>query len=284
MPESSQQITPRIIVTTDFSLESERAFYHALAIAVARQARLTVLHTGSESRDAVPWHKFPGVRETLAGWGLLPVDAPRSAVAEMLNVVVAKMSIRDDDPRQGITDYLRKHPTDLLVMATEGRTGLARMLNPSVADTVSYLTNSHTLMLPRHGRNFVDPSTGRTQLRRVLCSLDSDHDPRPAVAYLRQWLPAFSGDADMQILWLQTTDTGAGQDILLPQAPGQTWRQERRSGEPTKTIIETAREFGADLLVLNVRSPLSPMARMRGNRNDRVLRELNIPLLSVPIL
>lgn len=284
MPDSSQQITPRIIVTTDFSLESERAFYHALAIAVARQARLTVLHTGSESRDAVPWQKFPGVRETLAGWGLLPADAPRATVAEMLNVVVAKMSVRDDDPRQGITDYLRKHPTDLLVMATEGRTGLARMLNPSVADTVSYLTNSHTLMLPRHGRNFVDASTGRAQLKRVLCALDNDHDPRPAVAYLRQWLPAFGGDADMQILWLQTGQPDAVQDILLPQSPGQTWRQERRAGEPTKTIIDSAREFAADLVVLNTRSPLSPMARMRGNRNDRILRELNIPLLSVPIL
>ena len=54
---------------------------------------LTVLHTGSESRDADAMAQVSGVR-TLAGWGLLPVDAPRSAAfAEMLNVVVAKMSI-----------------------------------------------------------------------------------------------------------------------------------------------------------------------------------------------
>ena len=117
--QETQQITPRILVTTDFSPESELAFYHALAFAVARKARLTLLHTGPESRDTVPWGAFPGVRETLAAWGLLAEDAPRSAVSDSLHVGVAKMAIRDDDPRQGITDYLRKHPTDLLIMARE---------------------------------------------------------------------------------------------------------------------------------------------------------------------
>ena len=68
--QETRQITPRITVTTDFSLESERAFFHALAFAVTKQARLTLLHTGSESRNSVPWERFPGVRETLAGWGL----------------------------------------------------------------------------------------------------------------------------------------------------------------------------------------------------------------------
>ena len=98
-------------------------------------------------------------------------------------------------------------------------------------------------MLPRrHGRNFVDPSTGR--IRRVLlCSLDSDHDPRPAVAYLRQWLPAFGGDADMQRFSGRRPRTRAPDRIFCCRRhPSQTWRQERRSGEPTKTIIETARE------------------------------------------
>ena len=87
------------------------------------------------------------------------------------------MAMRDHDPRQGITDYLRKHPTDLLVMATEGRTGLARLLNPSVAETVSHQTKSHTLMLPKGGRGFVDPQTGKTSLKRVLCALDPKQGP-----------------------------------------------------------------------------------------------------------
>ena len=271
------------MVTTDFSQESRDAFFHALAFAVRKQARLTLLHTGSESRHSVPWDRFPGIRETLAGWGLLPQDAPRSAVADRLNLGVAKMAMRDDDPRQGITEYLRQHPTDLLVMATEGRTGLARLLNPSVAETVSYRTNSHTLMLPKGGRGFVDAKTGKPEVKRVLCALDPDRDPRHALGFLRQWLPALGGP-EMEVLMLQVCDPEDATELALPQNGSLNWRQEIQAGEPVATIVSAARRMKAELLVMTTHSPLRPMARMRGSRTDKVLRDLRVPLLSIPTL
>ncbi len=279
--QETQQITPRILVTTDFSLESEKAFFHALALAVGRQARLTLLHTGPESRDTVPWDAFPGVRETLAAWGLLAADAPRSAVSERLKVNVAKMAIRDDDPRQGITDYLRKHPTDLLVMATEARSGMARLFNASIAETVSRNTRSHTLMLPHKGGGFVNPSTGRGRLQRILCALDPRHDPRPALAYLGQWLPAFS-ETDIEVLVLHTCDPKDGNEWLLPQIPKLRWRQEMRGGDPLASIRSAATEMDAQLVVMTALARSGLRARLSGSRADMVLGELRLPLLSIP--
>jgi nucleotide-binding universal stress UspA family protein len=281
--QDSQQITPRILVTTDFTRESERAFHHALAFAVAKQARLTLLHTGSESRRSVPWDRFPGVRETLAGWGLLPADAPRSAVSEVLKLSVAKMAMRDDDPRQGITDYLRRHPTDLLVMATEGRTGLARLFNPSIAETVSDLTNSHTLMLPKQGRGFVDPETGKAELRRVLCALDIQQDPRPALSYLQHWLPALGG-SDIEILLLHTCDPEQAPEVALARTPGLRWREEVHNGEPVELIVKAAREMEAELVVMSTHGRLGLLGRLRGSAADKAMRELQLPLLSIPLL
>ncbi|MGB5761348.1 MAG: universal stress protein [Sedimenticolaceae bacterium] len=281
--QDPQRITPKILVTTDFSPESEHAFYHALAFTVAKQARLTLLHAGSESHRSVPWDRFPGVRATLARWGLLPEDAPRSSVSELLNIDVTKMAVRDTDPRQGITDYLRKSPTDLLVMATEGRTGAARLFNPSVAETVSDLTNSHTLMLPKQARGFVDPETGQTRLNRVLCALDTRQDPKPVLNYLQQWLPALGGN-DMDILVLHTCDPGLAPEFHLPQAAGQRWRQEARKGKPPGLILEAARDFRAELVVMTTRGRLGLFARLRGSPADRVMRELHVPLLSIPSL
>ena len=271
------------MVTTDFSAESQRAFFHALAFAVSKQARLTLLHTGPESRRSVPWENFPGVRETLAGWGLLPRDAPRSAVADTLNLGIAKMAMRDDNPRQGITEYLRKHPTDLLVMATEGRTGLARLFNPSVAETVSYCTRSHTLMLPKGGRGFVDPETGRTDVKRVLCAIDPYRDPRPALGFLKQWLPILGG-AEMDILMLQNCDPEDAEELPLPKTGNLSWREVIRPGEAVATIVSAAREMEAELVVMTSHSPLKPMARMRGSLTDKVLRDLRVPLLSMPAI
>jgi nucleotide-binding universal stress UspA family protein len=279
----SRQITPKVLITTDFTPESERAFYHALAFAVEHQARLTLLHIGAEGRDAVPWGRFPGVRATLAKWGLLPEEAPRTAVAETLNVEVAKMAMRDHDPRLGITDYLRKHPTDLLVMATEGRTGLARLFNPSVADHISFLTRSHTLMLPKGTAGFIDPQIGKSSLRHVLCALDFENDQRPALAYLREWLPVLSGGNDVEIVLLHTTDVDDA-PLLLPQRTGLTWRRELRTGEPLESVIATAREFNTQLVILSTRGPLGILGRLRGSATDRVMRELCLPLLSIPEL
>ncbi len=277
----TQQITPRILVSTDFTADSERAFYHALAFAVARQARLTLLHTGSESRDDVPWERFPGVRETLTVWGLLADDAPRTAVLEQLNLGVAKMAMRDDDPRQGITDYLRKHPTDLLVMATKGRSGLARMFRSSVAETVTHQTNSYALMLPDQGKGFVDPANGQARLDRVLVVLDPYRDSRPAMAYLKQWLPALGANA-AEILVVHTAGQPAETELLLPQAGDQQWRQEIHNGTSADAAMEAAEAFQPDLVVMSTQGPLGLKARMRGSNAEKILRELHLPLLSIP--
>jgi nucleotide-binding universal stress UspA family protein len=274
---ASQQLTPRVLVTTDFSADSERAFYHALSIAVACQGWLTLLHTGSESRDQIAWERFPGVRETLSAWGLLPEDAPRAAVQEQLNLGVTKMAMRDDDPRQGITDYLRKHTTDLLVMATRGRTGFARMRRSSVAETVAYQSRAYSLLLPDKSAGFVDPQDGQARLQRVLCALDPDRDPRQALAFIRQWLPAMGG-TDAEVLELRS----GSQEILLPNDNAPRWRRQSAEVYSPETIIDVAAEFQPDLLIASTQGRIGLRARMQGSLIDRLLRELQLPLLSIP--
>jgi len=271
------------MVTTDFGRESERAFFHALAFTVRAQGRLTLLHTGPESHDSIRWEKFPGVRETLANWELLPKDAPRAAVAATLNVGVAKMVMRDDDPRQGITDYLRRNPTDLLVMTTEGRTGLARLFNPSVAETVCFRTRSPTLMLPKSGPELVDPKSGRCELRRVLCALDPYRDPGPTLGFLRRWLPAI-GEPGMEVTILQNCDPNEAAELELPADGGLGWQQEVRPGEAVETIVSTARDLKAEMVVMTTRGLPGVIGRVHGSHIDRVLRDLRLPLLTVPTL
>lgn len=279
----SPQITPRILVTTDFSTHSETAFYHALAAAVSCQARLTLLHTGSESRHAVPWERFPGVRETLTTWGLLDEDAPRSAVADNLNVGVAKMAMRDDEPRQGITEYLRKHPTDLLVMSTEGRSGLARIVRPSVAETVSYRTKSHTLMLPRNGTPFIAAESGKSTLRKVLCVPDPFVDPRQTLAFLGKWLPALADpEHDVDVTYLDTQPDPERPPFVFPGTPGLNWHAETREGDLVESLLGAAGDDRPDLVVMHTSSPLKLMGRVRGSRVDRVLKALRVPVLSLP--
>jgi nucleotide-binding universal stress UspA family protein len=276
-----QPITPRILVTTDFSDDSLLAFHHALAVAVAKRARLTLLHTGSESRDEVPWEQFPGVRETLATWGMLEEDAPRSAVASQLGIDVAKMAMRDDDPRQGIADYLNRHPVDLLVMATRGRSGMARILRPSVAETVAYQTRSHSLLLPDQAAGFVDGQSGVASLQRVLCVLDPYQDPRAALAFLRSWLPAF-GAIPAEVTVVDTGNGDVFDERQLPQIEGQTWVLRRQLGNIAEVAIELADQVSYDLVVITGQGRLGLRARLAGSNTERILRGTRLPVLIMP--
>ncbi|MGD8957267.1 MAG: universal stress protein, partial [Chromatiaceae bacterium] len=252
----------------------ERAFFCALALTVASQARLTMLHTGRENRDAIPWDQFPGIRETLTQWQRLPAGAPRTAVAEILNVGVAKMGMRDSDPRRGIAEYLRRHPADLVVMATAGRRGLARrLLGPSVAETVCHVTRTPSLMLPKRGPDLIDPATGRGSLKRVLYVVAPQRDPRTDLIFIGRWLPPLS-DGDLQVVLLQTEGADDGATHALPQMPALRWEWERSEGEGSAAIIGAAQAMGAELVVLPT--------RLRSRDTEEILHALRLPLLVIP--
>lgn len=272
--KETQRIAPRILVPTDFSTASERAFFCALALTVARQARLTMLHTGRENRDAIPWEQFPGIRDTLTQWQRLPAGAPRTAVAETLNVGVAKMGMRESDPRRGIAEYLRRHPADLLVMATAGRRGLARrLLGPSVAETVCHVTRTHSLMLPKRGPDLIDPATGRGSLKRILYVVAPQRDPRADLVFIGRWLPPLS-DGGLRVALLQPEDADDSATYGLPQIPGLQWGWERSEGEGSAAIIAAAKATGAELVVLPT--------RLRSRDTEEILHALRLPLLVIP--
>lgn len=282
MPDAIR-IAPRILVTTDFGHDCERAFYHALAFALAKRAMLTILHVGAEARDDVPWEQFPGVRETLTAWGVLAADTTREAVTEQLELGVVKRAVRGGGPRQGVCNYLRRNPTDLLVMASEGRTGLARMFRSSIAETTACRTRSHVLMLPSGGRDLVDAKSGRAGFSRLLLALDTDAHPdlRPVLAYLNNWLPALGG-REFQACLLRSGDPSESEESLLPRIQGQTWQYHHETADRTDSIVDVARSLDADLVVVSMHPPPGPLGRLRGTRVDRLLRALGVPLLSIP--
>jgi nucleotide-binding universal stress UspA family protein len=118
--EDSVPIIGSILHPSDFSAASEVAFAHALKAALIAKALLTVMHV-SPSMTA-EWTDFPGVRETLARWGLLPPDSPRSAVPS-LGIDVRKVIAHDHDPVKSVLAFLEQHPADLIVLATHQHEG-----------------------------------------------------------------------------------------------------------------------------------------------------------------
>ncbi len=268
-----------VLLATDFSETSRKAFAHALAVALLRKTRLTLLHAGGD-RSMGAWQEFPAVRETLERWALLAPGSDRAAVFRELSVSVEKIVTEEDDPVRAIADFVRDEETDLLVLATEGREGLPRWLRPSKAERAAARTKAMTLFVPQDAKGFVSLEDGTISLKRILVPFASQPNANAALIRAARAAEAL-GDRPVALHLLHVGD-GDAPEAAVPDTD--VWRVEAqvRQGEPVREIVAAARELDADLLVMATEGRHGLLDALRGSVTQRVLREAPCPLLAVP--
>ena len=158
-----------IVHPTDFSDISVEAFAHALRIALITKSKLYLVHI-AESKYSDEQDGFPHVRHALAQWQLLNENDPPAAVEEKLGIKVAKIELKPQDPLRGLLRFLDQHPSDLIVLATHGRDGVAHWLRGSIAEELSRKVKLPTLFVPPTSRGFVDQTNGELGVRKRLLS------------------------------------------------------------------------------------------------------------------
>src|SRR5262245_17203785 len=162
---------------SDFSEASAVAFLHALKAALATRARLSILHVSAGA--PAEWQDFPGVRDTLERWGLIPKDSPKSAVAQ-LGLDVRKVEAHGRDPVKACLGFLEKHPADLIVLAVHQRDGRMRWLGHAVGEPIARQAGQMTLFIPGAVAGFVSQD-GAVSLRRILVPIAAKPRPQPAI-------------------------------------------------------------------------------------------------------
>ncbi len=266
---------------TDLSEASHFAFAHALAVALIRKVPLTILHSGRDFLAEDEWSKFPAVRRTLESWGCLEPGSPRSAVLTQLDVAIKKVNLRKRNPAAAILDYLDKHDTDLIVLATEGREGLPGWLHSSVAERVARETKTMTLFVPAEGRGFVNPKTGAIHLSRVLIPATGAPSAQRALDYAAR--AAQMGDPPIEFALLHVGD-GPMPTLEKPDDPAFRFREERRHGDVPDEIVRAADEMGADLIAMTTDGRDGFLGALgRGSHTEQVVRGASCPVLAVPV-
>jgi nucleotide-binding universal stress UspA family protein len=269
----------RILHPTDFSEASEIAFVHALKLTLAMQGRLHVLHVSSHD-GPVRWRNFPGVREALERWGVLPAGSPPEAVGD-LGIEVEKVHAVDDDPVVATHDFLQRHPAELIVLATHQRDGLARWREPSVAERIARHARQVTLFVPGGTGGFVDAVTGLVRLQRVLIAVDRIPAPQPAVEAAAA-LASLQGQTPMTFCLVHVGEAEFPA-VIAHDNPGWTWERRVLAGEAATTLVQAIPELDPDLVVMATAGHHGFMDALRGSTTERVLRAIPCPLLAVPV-
>ncbi|HSA61624.1 MAG TPA: universal stress protein [Nitrospiraceae bacterium] len=271
-------ILQHVFHPSDFSEASETAFAHALKAALVAKAALTILHVspGGE-RD---WTEFPGVRQTLERWGILPRNSPKSAVPE-LGINVRKIIAKDKDPVKSVLAFLDHEPTDLIVLATQQDKGRVRWLANSVAQPVARKSRQMTLFIPAGVKGFVSLQNGSVSLKNILIPIAPVPSPQPAIhaaVRIAQRLNCPAG----RFTILHVGDESAMPEVSCPDVPGWEWKKLSQQGDITPVILETARATEADLIVMSTEGRDGFLDALRGSHSEQVLRQCACPLLAIP--
>jgi nucleotide-binding universal stress UspA family protein len=271
-----------IVHPTDLGEAGRAAFAHGLRLAVAARGRFAVVHNaGRELDDAAALEAFPGVRDTLASWGLLDLGAPTRSVEEVLGIRVSKADLGGGGTVETLVDYIDRHGCDLVVLATHARDGLPRWLRGSVAAAIARRAAVPTLFLPHDARGFVEPRTGALRLADILMPIDSKPDPAPAIAAVTRLVEML----DAQAARLHLLHVGPAATAPEPAVAGwlaQRLERHHREGPVVDAITAEADATDADLVVMTTEGRHGFLDALRGSTTEAVLRRANRPLLAVP--
>lgn len=277
-PEYKFPIVDSILHPSDFSAGSLTAFHHALKTAIIAKSKFTILHVSPEA--AAAWTDFPGVRETLERWGILPPGSPKSAVPQ-LGIDVRKAIARDASPAKSVLRYLEEHPADLIVLATHSHEGRASWLRQSVAEPIARHSGQMTLFIPDHVPGFVSAEDGAVSLNRILIPIAAKPRPQPALAAAIRVAVRLQRPRGEFVL-LHVGEAGSMPEVNCPEIPGWQWKRVSRTGDVIGGIVGTAAKEAADLIVMSTDGRNGFLDALRGSHSERVLRNAPCPLLTVP--
>jgi nucleotide-binding universal stress UspA family protein len=274
----SVPILQNIFHPSDFSAASETAFAHALKAALIAKATLTILHVSPDQEE--DWTEFPGVRQTLERWGILPKNSPRSALPE-LGIHIKKVIAQDKDPVAGVLAYLEHRSTDLIVLATQQDKGRVLWLEKSVAQPIARKSHQMTLFVPSGVRGFISLQDGSVSLKNILIPVAPAPAAQPAVqaaVRIAQRLHCPTG----QFTILHVGDEGEMPTVSCPELPGWEWTKMSQKGDITDVILQTAHGMKADLIVMSTEGRQGFLDALRGSNTEQVLRQCACPLLAIP--
>ncbi len=286
----------RIAVTTDFSGQSREAFGVAGSLARQFSAELFVIHHAqptilSPTHDVDEFYSSleKKLSELIASQAAFEKLEPRPVLVRSGNVMRFAKTLQEQD-------------IDLLVMATHGRTGVARFFLGSFVERA--IRFAHCPVLVCHVWAPEEKTTPAVDFRRMLVAHDFSSQSLVAVDFAHQWAKVLGARARL----LHVVDTASAvtgfevelfsgwkeyheekkkeaENLLEELIVGDLKDIEAESGvalgHPALEILSEAEDFAADLIVMGTHGGSVLERYLLGRVAERVVREATCPVLLI---
>jgi nucleotide-binding universal stress UspA family protein len=232
----------KILFPTDFSVCAERAFGHAAYLAAQYEAELHLLHViethGDEAQHLLEAAVISeeDIAEQLHVAGVL-----RQQPAEQ-EVRIIQVQRHGASASAVILDYAEEQGMDLIVMGTQGRRGVDRILAGSVAEEVVRLSPCPVFTV-RTGK---EPVPLRA-VRSILVPMDFSEHSRAALRYARELAATYEARLEVvHVIEEEVMPVVYGLDAVAPP----TEQVHKQAAQALRTLI--TEEIGTEQVATTV--------------------------------
>src|SRR5262250_1319351 len=254
-----------ILFLSDFSDASELALPFALNLARQYESKILALHvlTSFPLAYASP----ESAAATLEAMENGAQEGCQQLESQLLGLDHQTILMRSNSVWSAVDSVLHEHSIDLVVLGTHGRTGAFKLLMGSVAEEIFRKCNTPVLTIGPAVHNGVH-NGGR--FHTILYATDFSREADAAAPYAL----SFAEECQARLMLLHVlpeptakkgpkspkesvADAMHQMQRLFPKEGGNLCRLEAmvRFGSPSEKILECAKDSGADLIVMGVRSP-----------------------------
>lgn len=295
----------RILFPTDFSASANGALAHAARLTARTGAELHVLHV-VEPAASVPADWVEDLRLTLEDLAVdlsAPPPAFPNARREPGALVPLVSTIEyADRVAPALLSYVERHDVDLVVMGTQGRRGLRRMLMGSVAEEV--VRSAPCPVITVSGQ---EAREAHRPVRRIVAPVDFSDHAALAARHAAALAEAYAAELDLlHVLDAATVPTGSAPRLVLIGVSADEMRGRAREalaqlaaalraefpglheigvharlGQPARDVVGFAEEREADLVVVGSRGQTGMTRLLTGSVAEAVIRSAPCPVLTV---
>ena len=193
----------KILCPTDFSDNADHGLIYSKALAKSSGGTIDIVHVIDLGHNQIG---------PIEGVYVSSADLHRSIqmieehAQEQMDHVIKKQRVlgRDVTPhmRKGysaeeIVDLSKELGSDLIVVATHGRTGLSHMIFGSTCDKVLRLSHTPVLAVKPHEKEFVSSDGESVRLKKIMCPLDFSEFSRAALPIAKELARKFDASIEL---------------------------------------------------------------------------------------
>lgn len=279
----------RILVATDFSICSEKALHHALAIARVYKAKFYLAHIVSSLGFTLAGGDTIAQATEVAKSDLLKLQSKLEAGGLLAGVEHTTL-VSEGEVWRELERVIEQEHVDLVVVGTHGRTGMRKIVMGSVAEEIFRHASCPVLTVGPCAPENAPPGV---RLQNIL--YPTDMSPDSAVA--ARWATSLAKEHGARLTVLHVVEKITGEARLDPERVREGLKGKMRewlpgplpfntnyvveAGPIDETILATAAEGQADVIIMGLRPPQTFFDHLSWLHAYRIVCEACCPVLTI---